>query len=52
MRACLEGLGGDLSERWDERAAIAEFDGGLPRSEVDRVALAGLLAGPKPANAT
>ena len=47
MRAFLASLGGDLAERWDERAAIAEFDGGLTRAEADRVALAGLLTSPR-----
>ena len=47
MRAMLVGLGGDLAERWDERAAIAEFDGGLSRPAAERLALAGLLTSPR-----
>ena len=34
----------DERERFEERAAIVEFDGGLTRREAERLALAGILA--------
>ena len=34
----------DLRETWDERVAIMETDGGLPRAEAERWAWAGLQA--------
>ena len=29
----------DLRDRYEERAAIMEFDGGLPRAEAEKLAL-------------
>lgn len=36
-------LPGDWYVAWDERAAIMEFDGGLPREEAESLALADIL---------
>ena len=36
-------LGGDEREAFEERAAILEFDGGVSRSEAEKVALEGVL---------
>jgi hypothetical protein len=33
----------DLREAFEERAAIMEYDGGLPRAEAERLALAAIL---------
>ena len=38
----------DLRELWAERAAIMEHDGGLPRAEAERLALADVLGIPVP----
>ncbi|HEY8376516.1 MAG TPA: hypothetical protein VIK91_08505 [Nannocystis sp.] len=34
----------DLRHRFDERAAICEIDGGLPRAEAERIAFESLMA--------
>lgn len=33
----------DLRHRFDERAAICEIDGGLPRAEAERIAFESLV---------
>lgn len=38
-------LDADLREQFEERAAIMEFDGGLPRSYAECLALIGVLGG-------
>jgi hypothetical protein len=37
-RAAVASWPADERERWEERAAIMEFDGGLPRDQAERAA--------------
>ena len=37
-------MNADLRERYEERAAIMEFDGGLPRAEAEKLALQDVLS--------
>ena len=36
----------DEKEHYEERAAIMEFDGGLPRAEAEKLALQDVLSNP------
>lgn len=46
----LSDLSADLRERFEERAAIMEFDGWLPRAEAEKLALQDVLGNsPSPA---
>ena len=38
----------DLRDRYEERAAIMEFDGGLPRAEAEKLALQDVLGNLSP----
>ena len=48
MGFCLSGMNADLRERYEERAAIMEFDGGLPRAEAERLALQDVFGNSSP----
>ena len=39
MGFCLSGMNADLRERYEERAAIMEFDGGLSREDAEHLAM-------------
>jgi len=44
MGFCLSDLNADLREHYEERSAIMEFDGGLPRAEAEKLALQEVLS--------
>lgn len=48
LRARILALSERGREAWDERAAIAEYDGNLPRGEAERLAYASILRGRGP----
>lgn len=54
QRSALADLPPDLFETWEERAAIREFDGMIPREQAEALALADVLgqADPPPARET
>lgn len=43
VRALVSKLDANLKEAWEERAAIIEFDGGLPREQAEALALLALI---------
>ncbi len=43
VRALVSKLDANLKEAWEERAAIMEFDGGLPRDHAEAIALLALI---------
>ena len=44
MGFSVSGMNADLLERYEERAVIMEFDGGIPRAEAEKLALQDVLS--------